>query len=297
VKAAADAEKAAAAVAREAAAVQEKARAEAAARDAETAEQARRFAADTAEQSRRTAADYERFWIAALDDVEKKRKEEAEVAAFQEKLKAARAQEAASDYERWWINALNDVEAKQATANKRLAEQAAAFKANREAIQQAFRATIGYTEAQEALQRRQVGYSGKPGFLGLKPYELQNLSFQINDIITQLGSGASLSQALAQQGGQIFQIFQTRLTGLVAVLPQIATAVAVLGTLAAAMVRVQNTAQSVKEFTAQFALSADGMRYGAEEIVKTQRQLQRLGRNRFNWLVNQAMNEFDDFRP
>ena len=26
-------------------------------------------------------------------------------------------------------------------------------------------------------------------------------------------------------------------------------------------------------------------------------QLQRLGRNRFNWLVNQAMSEFNDFRP
>lgn len=26
-------------------------------------------------------------------------------------------------------------------------------------------------------------------------------------------------------------------------------------------------------------------------------QLQRLGRNRFNWLVNEAMSEFDDFRP
>ena len=48
---------------------------------------------------------------------------------------------------------------------------------------------------------------GRPSLLGLKPYELQNLSFQINDIFTQLASGTSLTQTLAQQGGQIFQLF------------------------------------------------------------------------------------------
>lgn len=277
VKAAADAEKAAAAAIRDAAAAEEElTRRSQAARDQARAKAAAQDAA-AAERSRQWAVDYERFWIGALDDVEAKRKEEAEVAAFQERLKAARAKEAASDYERFWISALNDVEAKQAAANKRLTEQAAAFKANREAIQNAFRATIGYTQAQEDLQRKQSGYSGKPGFLGLRPYELQNLSFQVNDIITQLGSGASLSQALAQQGGQIFQLFQARLVGFVSVLPQLAVVVAVLGSAVAALVRVQNTAQSVKEFSAQLTLSADGMRYSAAEIVKIQRALQRLG--------------------
>jgi hypothetical protein len=277
VKAAADAEKAAAAAIREAAdAEEELTRRSQASRDQARAKADAQDAA-AAGRARQWAQDYERFWVAALNDVEAKRKEEAEVAAFQEKLKAARAKEAASDYERFWINALNDVETKQAQTNKRLAEQAAAFRANREAIQSAFRATIGYTEAQETLARKQSGYSGKPGFLGLRPYELQNLSFQINDIITQLGSGASLTQALAQQGGQIFQLFQARLTGLVAVLPQLAVVVAVLGTTVAAMVRVQNTIQSTKEFTAQLALSADGLRYSATEIVNTQRALQKLG--------------------
>jgi hypothetical protein len=48
---------------------------------------------------------------------------------------------------------------------------------------------------------------GRPSLFGLKPYELQNLSFQINDIITQLASGTSLSQTMAQQSGQLIQIF------------------------------------------------------------------------------------------
>lgn len=35
------------------------------------------------------------------------------------------------------------------------------------------------------------------------------LSFQINDLITQIASGTSVQQAFIQQGGQIFQVFQT----------------------------------------------------------------------------------------
>ena len=37
---------------------------------------------------------------------------------------------------------------------------------------------------------------------------LQNLSFQVNDAFTQIASGTSVMQTFAQQGGQIFQIFQ-----------------------------------------------------------------------------------------
>lgn len=48
---------------------------------------------------------------------------------------------------------------------------------------------------------------GKRGFLGLDPYQLQNLSFQVNDVFTSLASGAPPLQVLAQQGGQIVQIF------------------------------------------------------------------------------------------
>ena len=36
----------------------------------------------------------------------------------------------------------------------------------------------------------------------------QQLSFQVNDLVTQVASGTSVMQALAQQGGQIAQIFQ-----------------------------------------------------------------------------------------
>lgn len=273
VKAAAEGERENARLTREAA------EAEAELATAAAAAQARPAAARAAaaNAAKTQAAEYEQWWISALGDVEQAKKEENDVRAFTDRLASARAKEAAAEYERWWIGALGDVEAKQKAVNASLAAQTTAFKANRDAVRQAFQSTIGYTQAQEDLVRRQTGYAGKPGFLGLRPYEIQNLSFQINDIFTQLSSGASVTQALSQQGGQIFQLFQSRLVGFASVLPVVAVAVAVIGTLVAAMVRLRNTAEGVKEFSARLALSADGARFAATEMVKTQRELQRLG--------------------
>lgn len=45
-------------------------------------------------------------------------------------------------------------------------------------------------------------------------YALQNLSYQVNDVITQLASGTPPMQVFAQQGGQIFQVFQQAGIGL-----------------------------------------------------------------------------------
>jgi len=47
---------------------------------------------------------------------------------------------------------------------------------------------------------------GKGGLFGLTPADATNLSYQINDIFTQLASGQSIFITLAQQGPQIFQI-------------------------------------------------------------------------------------------
>jgi GH24 family phage-related lysozyme (muramidase) len=58
--------------------------------------------------------------------------------------------------------------------------------------------------AAEVLAQQAAG--GEKGFLGLRSYELQNLGYQVNDILTQLASGTSLMRTLGQQSGQIVQI-------------------------------------------------------------------------------------------
>lgn len=92
--------------------------------------------------------------------------------------------------------------------------------------------------------------SGPVGFLGLRPYELQNLSFQINDIFTQLASGASLMQTLAQQAGQIAQI-QPIWQRIVAFAPAFVTLGAAIGVTVAALSRLNQAAASTRNFAAQ----------------------------------------------
>lgn len=50
---------------------------------------------------------------------------------------------------------------------------------------------------------------------GLNAYAWQNLSFQVNDVVTSLASGISPMQTLAQQGGQVVQILQSDQGGVV----------------------------------------------------------------------------------
>ena len=55
-----------------------------------------------------------------------------------------------------------------------------------------------------ASRRLSAGTSASRGMSNA----LQNLSFQVNDVFTSLASGGDVMRVFAQQGGQIFQIFQ-----------------------------------------------------------------------------------------
>ena len=116
---------------------------------------------------------------------------------------------------------------------------------------------------------------GKGTLFGLKPYELHSLSYQVNDVFTQLGSGTPVMQVLAQQGGQVFQVFQRQLIPaisrigptLAAASPFIIVVAAALGTVVAALKNVADRAASVKEFGATLAASADGALYSAQGMA------------------------------
>lgn len=126
---------------------------------------------------------------------------------------------------------------------------------------------------------------GKGTFLGLRPYELHSLSFQINDVFTQLGSGTPVMQILAQQGGQVFQVFQRQLIpaiarlgpALAAASPFIAAAALALVALGAAVARLADMSARIKEFNATLLSSVDGARYSAEALAKLSRNLDEAG--------------------
>lgn len=105
---------------------------------------------------------------------------------------------------------------------------------SQERLTQAARQTAA---AATEVQGRQ---GGKGGFLGLSPQDATNLSYQINDIFTQLASGQSIFITLAQQGPQIWQIggIQAYLSTLKGLLIPLAAVAAGFGVVAAAAVAV-----------------------------------------------------------
>lgn len=121
------------------------------------------------------------------------------------------------------------------------------------------------------------GQNSRAGrFLGLRPYELQNLSYQLNDVFTQLASGTSITQTFAQQSGQFAQIPGV-LSAVVRFLPQLAALVVVLGSTYAAIKRITDLQASVRGFTKELAASADGALYNAKALADTARALEDTG--------------------
>lgn len=112
---------------------------------------------------------------------------------------------------------------------------------------------------------------------GLKPWQLTNLGYQVNDVISGLAMGQNPIQILAQQAGQFAQIWPDVMVGLAKGIPLLAGTTAVLSPFIAALIRVRTEANSVKTFTTNLALLADGGRYTADGLAKITAELDRVG--------------------
>lgn len=112
------------------------------------------------------------------------------------------------------------------------------------------------------------------GPLGLRPYELTNLGYQINDVVSGLAMGQSPVQVFAQQFGQLAQIFPAVTSGILKFIPVIgAFTVAVVSPIA----RIGALGESVAQFEKQLALSADGAVYSAARLGLMAQELDDLG--------------------
>lgn len=88
---------------------------------------------------------------------------------------------------------------------------------------------------------------GKGNFLGLNPMELQNVGFQINDIIVGLASGQRPLTVFIQQGAQLGQIVPGAFGAIVRYIPQLAVLAAVLGTVAAVISRTADESRRLAQ--------------------------------------------------
>lgn len=130
--------------------------------------------------------------------------------------------------------------------------------------------------AQAGLETK-TGRSGGGGFLGLKPNELQNLGYQVNDVFTSLASGIPITQVLAQQGGQIFQLFPGAFTAMASLLPVIIPLVVALGVGFAAVAKSIDEIERKKSAEALLASLGETSGYTAERIVQAENALKSFG--------------------
>ncbi len=127
--------------------------------------------------------------------------------------------------------------------------------------------------------RNGIGAGGKPSLFGLKPYELQNLGYQVNDVATQLASGTSLAQTLGQQAGQIIQIFPRVGSAIVSAFtnPVVLGFVATVGVVVLALKNAGDEAERTRKFMGLLAASADGSTYGAAQLSEASEALDHYG--------------------
>jgi hypothetical protein len=245
----------------------------------------------------RQRAEYERFWAESL-----RTREAAMQEATQEAQQAAAAEAQLVQQAERLKGQLNPLGVAQDRYNKELAEAELLHKRGKITTEE-------YAKAQNMLKGRldsaaeamdQMSKANLKGPLGLRPYELTNLSYQVNDIVTGLMSGQPAVQILAQQGGQVFQIFARQLQGflprLAAMAPMLIGITAALAVLGAAVKRAFDDQGNLRTFNTELARLASGAAYSATEMQKSAVAVRNLGvdtaktRDIFKTFVKEGLN-------
>lgn len=205
-------------------------------------------------------------------------------ASFQALAEAARAADDEAEALRRLrdqMNPLAALEARLATETAKLVQWQKQGKIAADELRQATKLLNDEFEQQKQAMNgaRGLDSRGRPSLFGLKPYELQNLSFQINDIFTQLASGASITQTLAQQGGQILQIFPRAGEAIASALssPVAIGLVATIGTLVLGIRAAASEAEKLRILDAALTLNADGIEHSAAAMLKATDIIDRYG--------------------
>ena len=119
---------------------------------------------------------------------------------------------------------------------------------------------------------------------GLRPYQLTNLSYQVNDVVSGFAMGQRPMQIFAQQAGQIIQIFPAFARGMMGIFrflenyyKLILPVVGVLGVLFTTMYRDAQEAGVIQQFATELTILADGGNYTAESLAAVVREARNMG--------------------
>lgn len=128
------------------------------------------------------------------------------VTAMEDSARAEKAMADAAARLRQQLDPVADIEARLSIESKKLRD-------NTKLTNVEIAAGIELLKKKAALEKEKINGDsgldsrGRPTLFGLKPYELTNFGYQVNDVVTQIASGTSITQTLAQQGGQLLQLF------------------------------------------------------------------------------------------
>lgn len=150
---------------------------------------------------------------------------------------------------------------------------------NLDAAQDRLVASANQAAAASSKMNNALGRNGgRPGGLfGLNPYELQNLTFQINDVVTGLISGQRPLQVLLQQGGQITQIFPGAISAIAKFALAWAPVIAAVGAVIAILAELDDDIDRVKEFSNALNANIDGGAYDPKKLAEIAEGLEIIG--------------------
>lgn len=119
--------------------------------------------------------------------------------------------------------------------------------------------------------------TGKGNLFGLNPNEMQNLGFQINDIIVSLGSGQAPMRVFLQQGAQIGQIIPGAFSAILRFAGPLAIFGTIFITIAAAMKKASDQAAQLQEGIGIAAQLGKGTTVTAQQFADLAGELDKLG--------------------
>jgi hypothetical protein len=135
------------------------------------------------------------------------------------------------------------------------------------------RAAAGLDQINTTLGR---GGRRTDGLFGLKPNDLANLSFQIQDIFVSLSSGQNPFIVLLQQGSQISQLFPGLISTIARFAAVWAPVIAIVAAVGAAFVELYTDAERLKKVQEDLAAAPLGEGLDAAKIAEAQEKLERV---------------------
>lgn len=115
------------------------------------------------------------------------------------------------------------------------------------------------------------------GMDDVRPWQMQNLGYQANDVISGLAMGQAPMQVFAQQIGQITQLLPRTTAAFLRMVPAIAVVTAVIAPFIAALGKANDAAKNLSTFDQLLTRSGEAASYTAPQLAALARDLDDAG--------------------